>query len=173
MDPKVKTGLIAVAIVGGLALIAGVAVLGSAIVSGLAAKPSLAKAGQATKPSPARPAPSPAPSAAGGTRSMSRAEFRSAAQGLEGLSGQKWSGVNGQGGRIGVIARDTGMPLLMAVGVYEAGTFDRRFGPPDRIRSERLVEVWSWTCRDGTVEVIVVPRASKDSRVELVGIDDL
>jgi hypothetical protein len=141
---------------------------------------------QARKGEPKRAAP--AATGSGATEGMTKAEFRARVQTFNGQPGA-WDGNSGRGGRDGYFGNAPGdvighigfnaraKPVTPPAHHYDvvatlsARDFRDAFGLPAKTQTLGEVAVWSWVCRDGTVEVIHVPNG-RPERVNLICIDD-
>jgi hypothetical protein len=95
-----------------------------------------------------------------------------------------WSGLNGQGGRKGYIVEpvanlppnikqpEVGQHRWGIRAEFKKKDFDDAFGNPHSTQTTGEVTIWSWRCRDGTVEVILVHVSPASTRLSFIGIDD-
>jgi hypothetical protein len=93
--------------------------------------------------------------------------------------------MNGNGGRKGYIVGPPANPLPPGIKQADLGQhrwgiraefakkdFDDAFGNPHSTQTMGEVTIWSWRCRDGTVEVILVYVSPATTELTFIGIDD-
>ncbi len=117
------------------------------------------------------------------TLPMTTAQFREKVMTFEGAfpDNGHWNGVNGRGGRNGFVGPSPifqpGMPQpdehqYNTVALFKKSDFVGTFGQPHMITRTGRILIWSWTCLDGTVEVIFDTFNENAVQLWFVGIDE-